>query len=219
MITEHPVFEAPADRNVPVWRYMSLAHFVWMLQHNALYFCRCDRLGDPYEGHPTRLLASEDEFVRMMLANPAFRQEPEAEKLARSFFPQYRNMPSKLKEQVFVSCWHMNQNESKPMWTLYTSHPESICVRSTYSHLAEALPQKCLLGRVKYIDYDRDVFNSENVLNYVIHKREGLAHEREVRAVIWKTAPGDPPFRLMGDQGMVVPVESQRAYSRDICQS
>ena len=62
-----------------------------------------------------------------------------------------------------------------------------------------------VLGKVDIPDYDRDVFNSANVLN-------GLAHEREVRAVIWKTAPGDPPFRLMGDQGIVVPVDHSALF-------
>ena len=53
MISEHPSFESPADRDVSIWRYMDLAKFIWILQKKALFFARADQLGDPYEGHYT----------------------------------------------------------------------------------------------------------------------------------------------------------------------
>src|SRR4029079_16402405 len=65
MITPHPSFVAPTNAKIGVWRYMNLASFVWTLQNKALYFCRCDLLGDPYEGHlPKPNLDMEDDFVK-----------------------------------------------------------------------------------------------------------------------------------------------------------
>jgi hypothetical protein len=47
---DHPVFTKPQDPNVPIWRYMDFTKFVSMLENSALYFCRSDLLGDPFEG-------------------------------------------------------------------------------------------------------------------------------------------------------------------------
>ena len=70
------------------------------------------------------------------------------------------------------------------MWKLYTSHGESICVRTTFKILAEELPSECMIGCVRYIDYDKSVIDMSNGLNYVMHKRDTFQHEREVRSVI-----------------------------------
>jgi hypothetical protein len=83
--------------------------------------------------------------------------------------------------------------------------PASATSRPT--HLADVLPAQCMLGMVKYIDYQKDAFDVNNCLNYIVHKRVSFAHEREARAVVWKVAPGTPDFKLVGDQGMVVPVD------------
>jgi hypothetical protein len=75
-----------------LWRYMDLAKFVWMLQRRALYFCRLDALGDPYEGHYTRpMLSQEDDFVRYMesiiRANPSEQvKSPDLQKTLRDGF-------------------------------------------------------------------------------------------------------------------------------------
>ena len=67
MVERHPSFPPPPDPHVPVWRYMDLTKFVWMLQMKALYFCRADRLGDPYEGYYTAPMAAGTEaFVRFV---------------------------------------------------------------------------------------------------------------------------------------------------------
>jgi hypothetical protein len=186
---------------------MNLSNFVWMLQNESLYFCRCDLLGDPYEGHYTQpVAASEEDYIRIMLANPQFSQLPNAEKMARDNFKALLDLPKKMKSEFFVSCWHMNDEESQAMWKLYTSHDESICVRSTYQTLAEELPDACMLGQVKYIDYRRDSFELGNALNYIVHKRKSFEHEREARSVVWNHGASNLPFKSVGGEGLVVPV-------------
>jgi hypothetical protein len=40
------------------------------------------------------------------------------------------------------------------------------------------------LGKVTYLDYDLDIFDSKNLLSLIMHKRSSFNHEQEVRAVI-----------------------------------
>lgn len=74
---EHPTFKAPSNPDVPIWRYMSLSRFVWLLQKKALYFARSDLLGDPFEGYYTKPMAQlEDAFVGGQLSDPDFAPRP-----------------------------------------------------------------------------------------------------------------------------------------------
>lgn len=47
--TPQPSFGTPS-RDRRIWRYMSLAKFMSLLDTRALFFARSDRLGDPFEG-------------------------------------------------------------------------------------------------------------------------------------------------------------------------
>jgi hypothetical protein len=173
-----------------------------------------DLLGDPYEGHYTRaLIDGEAEHIRAMLRNPAIAELPNAEAQVRAAFDAMREFPKRIRAEMFVSCWHMNEEESWAMWKLYTSHDESICVRSTYQTLAEALPDVCYLGQIKYIDYRHDFFDPGNLLNYIIHKRKSFEHEHEARAVISKTP--DLSLETIGNEGLVVPINI-RALVKEI---
>lgn len=180
-----------------------------MLQHDALYFSRCDLLGDPYEGyHPKALADGEDAFVAMIKEKSDVGDLVDAEVAARQAYKQLLELPKRIRTEMFVSCWHMNEEESWAMWKLYTSHDKSICIRSTYQSLGNVLPSECYWGRVKYIDYRHDNFDVGNLLNYIIHKRKSFEHEREARAVIWKPAGAtDKPFRDVAGEGLVVPVD------------
>jgi hypothetical protein len=70
---DHPTFKKPENLDVRIWRYMSLAKFLWMLQRNSLYFSRSDLMGDPFEGHYSKPTAtSEDSFVAAQMTDPVF---------------------------------------------------------------------------------------------------------------------------------------------------
>jgi len=51
---EHPLFPPPADRDVPVWRYVEFPKFIDLLERRKMFFSRADYLGDPFEGSVTR---------------------------------------------------------------------------------------------------------------------------------------------------------------------
>ena len=49
MYEEHPVFNPPPDDAI-LWRYMDFTKFVSLLEKQALFFARADKLGDSFEG-------------------------------------------------------------------------------------------------------------------------------------------------------------------------
>jgi hypothetical protein len=208
MIEPHPSFIQPADSSVSVWRYTNLSKFIWMLQKKGLFFCRSDLLGDPYEGYyPKPISDSEDRFVQENREAGTLAGHPEQEARLRSMFHQLLGMPKTLRQQYYLSCWHMNEAESLAMWKLYTAHNESICIRSTYVTLAELLPAPCFLGVVRYIDYRTDYIDQLNLLNYIVHKRKSFEHEREARAVIYRREGPTIQFADIGGKGLLVPID------------
>ena len=205
--TEHPSFVQPVNLDVKIWRYMDLPKFVWLLQRRALFFARADKLGDPYEGYYTRVLAqSEAEFVAQM-RHSHNAATPFNEDVVRSTFSTLRRYVGESRTSFFVNSWHMNDADSAAMWRLYTTLGHGICVTSTYRNLFNLLPTEATLGQLKYINYDLDYIDMTNVFNYITHKRISYEHEKEVRAVIWSpTQEPKTKFSIIND-GFVVPVE------------
>jgi hypothetical protein len=211
MYTPYPtVFEQPVDENISVWRYMDLSKFIWMIQRKALFYCRSDSLSDPFEGHYTKVIADqEEEYIKTLKANTEFKAlaaAVNAEEMARQAYrTRTLELPNQLKQKYFISCWHMNEEESPAMWKLYTSQNESICIRSKYKTLKALVPEESLLGVVKYIDYRSQSFDTTEMWNYIIHKRKSFEHEREIRAAIYRSPACR--FETSGEKGLVVPIE------------
>jgi len=162
-------------------------------------------MGDPFEGHYTKAIADqEEEHIQTLKSNSEFvalhsnNMDIALDLARKSFRLNTLELPQQLKEYYFISCWHMNEEESPAMWKLYTSQNESICIRSNYKIFARLLPEQSFLGCVKYIDYRRDRFDTNDFLNYIVHKRKSFEHEREIRAVIYKYEPC--PFELVGER-------------------
>src|SRR6478672_8589219 len=153
---------------------MDVAKFLWLLQRRALHFSRLDKLGDPFEGHYTRLVAErKEEYVRRRVNETL----PAASEAARSKFAldleksydESLAFYRKNKATFYVSCWHYNEAESSAMWKLYTSMNDAVCVRTTYRSLWECLPTYTNLGLVQYVDYETEEIGG-NLFNLVIHK-------------------------------------------------
>jgi hypothetical protein len=207
---DHPTFEKPADPAIKIWRYIGLTKFLWMLQRGALYFSRSDLMGDPFEGHYSKITAlSEDSFVAAQMTNPIFAEMGEPVH-RRNFRKIIANVKTE-KLGLFVNCWHMNESESWAMWKLYASQDEAICIQSTFSTLRQLLPDNAFLGTVKYIDYDREYINITDAFQYIVHKRKSFEHERELRAVIWKHL--SEGIGRVGDGGMIVPIDLNHLVS------
>jgi hypothetical protein len=188
-----------------------LSKFVWILQNKAIYFSRIDQLGDSHEDYYTEPMASPDYFLSNLkiekLLPEEIKQNPIAYEscvntIAKIFLGKH-NSP------IYVSCWHMNEDESPAMWKLYTSHGDSICIKSTYNIIDINLPRTyCYIGCVKYINYRHDVFDVRLALNYIIHKLKSFEHEKEVRAVIPYLKIITRKIKVIADKkGLLVPID------------
>jgi hypothetical protein len=179
MYKEHPLFIQPHNEQSLVWRYMSFTKLVSLLESQCLFFSRADLLGDPFEGSWPKMSLTQgfdifaDEIPEK--ARPAVKLKLQQ---MRKSWPKY----------VALNCWHMNEWESAAMWNIYLKSNEGVAIRSTYKRLRESLidDQDVYLGKVKYINYQTDYIDVDNILTPFLHKRKSFEHEKEVRGLVTK---------------------------------
>jgi len=194
MYKKHPDLIVPND-NMTIWRYMDFTKFVSLLDKQALFFCRVDKLGDPFEGsHPK--------------ANISLRAEIYKDELPLEDISEIYRL---LREFTVVNCWHINRFESAAMWKLYLKSDEGIPIRSTFGRLRDGLKDAepdIYIGKVQYIDYEKDRM-LDDPLSSFLHKRKSFEHEVELRAVIQQlpedglSKDSERPF----DNGLYIPVD------------
>jgi hypothetical protein len=168
----HPSFDAPADPDQPLWRYMSLAKYLSLLSTRSLFFTRAERLGDPWEGAlgPANVGAAAELYGELA--------------------PRLAAAGERLPMSVFVSCWHAQDWESAAMWAVYAgvdpSRSDGVALRSTFRRLLESLEgsHDVYCGTVHYVDYDAEFIPEDNMFERFMRKRRSFEHEQEVRAVI-----------------------------------
>jgi len=180
---EHESFSTPS-RDAVVWRYMDFAKYVSLLHSDALFFCRLDRLGDPFEGSvPTGYRDAEMAMLRE-LVGPEGAAAGVPEKLEAVKIETAQSM----RGWCAVNCWHVSGHESAAMWPLYSSGGLGVAVRSTFGGLSDSFHRSTddiYIGTVRYIDYECGSIPDGNLLAPALHKRLSFAHEAELRALTW----------------------------------
>lgn len=147
-----------------------------MLNSKALYFCRLDCLGDPFEGAKGSKALEEryDEYYLNFLREasrtlppgeePMARDEAQIEAMARGGLRSLRSAGEWQRRTLFVNCWHEAPHESEAMWRLYAGWklaidgaPGGVVIQSTAGQLAEQVKKSrsVHVGRVRYIDYSK----------------------------------------------------------------
>lgn len=149
----------PRDLSATLWRFMDFTKYVAMLREGALYFTRADQLPDPFEGRRD--------------SGRVIHEPHEDDRLHRS---------------VFLSCWHQNEKESAAMWRIYLSSDEGVAIKTSVEQLRHSLaatPVRLHVGKVHYLDYQRDVVPERDELDPFFCKRQSFDYERELR-VLWR---------------------------------
>ena len=174
MYQEHPSFSPPRDDAV-LWRYMDFTKFVSLLDSNALFFARADKLGDLFEGAWTNINVAANEAFLDSLPETALRGNR-------------INLSREIRRFTLISCWHENSNESAAMWSLYSRERDGIAIKTDCSSLKQSLVSSTdiSIGSVSYIDYESDSIPGGNTFNPFLRKRRSFKHEQEVRAVLMK---------------------------------
>lgn len=169
---DHPCFNAPGDVNIKIWRYMDFTKFVSLLEKKCLFLSRVDMFDDPYEGATSHANSEIRPFLYKDQGLP-----PNAVLQMSMFMKMTR-------QWTYVNCWHMNQSESAAMWKLYAQTNEAVAIQSTFSKLHQSLPSDTYLGKVNYIDYDKDWLPEGNAFRPYVHKRRSFEHEKELRVLM-----------------------------------
>ncbi len=142
-----------------IWRYMSLAKFIAMLDHHALHFTPLDQMEDKFEGTvPVRMRRSLDE---------------EAVQSQRS--------------TTFVNCWHVNEYESAAMWDIYARRDSGVAIQSRVGRMRDSMrdePRPVHIGLVRYLDMHNGTARFDDVVDAFISKHISYQHERELRALV-----------------------------------
>lgn len=171
VIRQHPNFYIPDNLDAPLWRYFSLEKFQSLLRESALFFCRADLLGDDHEGSVSK---------STLVNRPNFYAGATKHFLEKGI-PEMSKWWAKC---TYVSCWHVNQEESIAMWKLYASEEKGIAIKSKISLLKTCIEDKkkeFCLGPVNYIDYEKDYIPEANEFIKYFYKRNIYKHEREFR--------------------------------------
>jgi len=187
MISDHPFFLHPLDKQIKIWRYMSLKNARSLLETDVLFFSRADKLGDPFEGSTTQATL---DLYKEAIANPL---DPRFAHYGYSNASpeEIKEMVEKLskikenitRQQMFVNCWHMNESECALMWGNYAKYNQSVCIQSTFQKLCDVLPNSVHVGKINYIDYKNEYIREDNRFPFFLHKRTEYAGEREIRAI------------------------------------
>ncbi|MEA2095356.1 MAG: hypothetical protein U9P73_01500 [Candidatus Cloacimonadota bacterium] len=177
MYTEHTVFESIA-KNKKIWRYIDFTKFVSLLDSKALYFSNVDKLNDPYEGRYTK--ANIDEFKQLS------KKDNTKNNAFETILGLTENsLIRKLRECTVINCWHINSDESAAMWSLYLKSNEGVAIQSRFQKLCkcfEPANEMIHIGKVRYMDYNKDFINFDNTYRTYICKRKCFEHEKELRA-------------------------------------
>ena len=111
---------------------------------------------------------------------------PQISKIVKGMSDTKRDWP----RYVAINCWHINENESSAMWSLYLKSNEGISIQSTYNKFRESFSKtedNIYMGKVNYIDYEHQVIENANLYSPFLYKRKSFEHERELRAIVIKT--------------------------------
>jgi hypothetical protein len=187
----HPDLTTPPGATI-LWRYMDFAKFVHMIETKTLWFSRQDQFEDPLEGTYT-----DGELEH-------FRSSPDTSRFDLIKLTRGTN---------FVNCWRSGSAESLAMWDLYGKGSGIVAVKTTVKLLKQAVssfPKRVYLTKVDYIDWNTAPLTG-NFLVGCARKDLSYEHEKEVRAMIWETAPAGSTLQTIydGPVGIEVPFDPQ----------
>jgi tmRNA-binding protein len=175
MYQKNPEFEEPEDNTI-IWRYVDFTKFISYLEKNALFFVRSDQLSDKYEGKFTE--------ADIKLWEDALKTKTKL---------NHMEIYERFRKNINISSWHINAIESVAMWEICLQSNEGVAIKSTFKRLKDSFSlhkeDEIFIGKVKYIDYTRDITTKGNIFNPFLYKRKAFEHERELRAIIMKSSP------------------------------
>jgi len=154
-----------------VWRYMSCARFVWLLQQRKLWLSRADYLGDPWE-----IALAGDQLARVILGAPiSHLGEPPREPVET----RSERIVKSWRRMTFINCWSAQEHESHALWRIYCPTSEGVAIQTTLARLQGSvsdLPVYQVTYQIPGITP-----HTPNLEDLATKKRPMFAYEHEVR--------------------------------------
>jgi hypothetical protein len=195
---EPKILNGQLRRDTVLWRYLDAAKLFDFLENSTLFFCRADHFTDKFEGAFT----------------PSLRQQICEGHARGEIGYDYEQFKRRMRESVFINCWHRNQDDSAAMWALYGKSDCAVALTTTVGQLADTLAcvdeHAISIARVDYVKHwsDPKLDVSPDYSRIFAYKTKAYEYEKEVRVIIDRTrhADGTPP----PNPGIVVPVDTAR---------
>jgi hypothetical protein len=156
----------PLQPSTKVWRYMSFAKLIAMLQKKQLWLSRADLLGDPWEVTPS------GEQLNMLINRRPVSVTTE------TVIDQTAAQVKKLRRGTYVNCWTASEHESHALWRIYCPPCEGVAVYTTLERLRRSVPFPVV--EVSYEQGDQ----APDIRRLVVQKRPMFAYEQEVRIIL-----------------------------------
>lgn len=173
--SDSPLQVLPPEPYAQVWRYMTLPKYLSLLQTGSLHFGRLDLMEDSWEGAPH--MGGLEAEVRNLGTSRA-----DVRAVARQ---SLLNLASLQRRSTYVSCWHMAEEESAAMWSLYQQDKAGIAIQTDWYALNSSLDPMIpfLEAQVVYGSHFGDGEDGFNLGASLCTKRRSFAHEREARII------------------------------------
>ena len=186
-------------RDTVLWRYLDAAKLFDFFENSTLFFCRADHFSDKFEGAFT----------------PTLRDQISASYARGEIDYTYEQFKRRMRESVFINCWHRNQDDSAAMWALYGKSDCAVALTSTVGQLADTLraahtEHQAWIARVEYVKHwsDPKLDVSPDYARIFAYKTKAYEYEKEVRVIIDRT--GACHHGGEQDAGIVIPVDATR---------
>ncbi len=179
MFDTHSAHKKPKNSLQKLWRYLSYGRLIQAIEEESIYFSHISEMPDRWEGLLT--IRTREMFFKSELRK--YSGNVEAANGSVSQYEEFRN-------DFYINCWHMNDQESYLMWKVYGNR--ECAIQTNYERLFAAFapsPAKIEGCVVEYIDYERDGFGIGNTYTQISFKDIPYRDEREYRLLFWKVSP------------------------------
>ncbi len=155
------------------------------MDKKALFFSKIEKLDDKFEGAPSRVRMQSSVKREAFLKKIFTKEQIEFMKKQNREFDK-----ALLRKWTVVNCWSISDYESAAMWKIYLKSNAGVAIQSSFKSLTKSFDvckdHEIWIGKVKYIDYDKDLIPFHNIFFRITSKRKSFEHEKELRAAVVK---------------------------------
>lgn len=171
--------------NYTIVKYLDLSKFLSLLQRRSLFFCRLDKLEDPFEG-TTAKPNFEDRIAYEEHLRDTFYKTQFTNDQLMAIVQSHYTAEERFKRLTCINCWNKEDDESVALWKIYSDFGKGIMIRSTIDKIEMSLSkatEEIRLSEINYIDYENERMADGNTFFPFIHKQKAYSYEKEVRLI------------------------------------